>query len=679
MRRVTKKTSLLLIIILFLIALLPSLGCGTKFATYENTTYGFSIDYPEGWVKEETGTQAPILVLSAAEGLPVVMVLTEYLTRATTLEEYATLNAQALEEVLAQFEVVSEGEVLIGDTTGYELVFTWVQYGTWGKGKVVFLIRGTQAFIIWAYSERQDFDQNRGTIDRIIYSFRLEEPAPYGIPRSECLTLYDTGPITLDPALSREAGSHLYIVQIFSGLVSFDQSMQIVPEIAESWEVSDDGLTYTFYLRDNVFFHDGTPVTADDFKYSMERACDPQTGSQTARTYLGDIVGAEEMLAGEADEISGIRVIDDRILEITIDAPRVYFLAKLTYPVAFVVNRENVESGGEWWRNPNGTGPFKLKVWEEDGLLILERNDLYYLEPANVEYIVFRLWGGVPIRMYETGEIDVAAVGLGDIDRVMDPRNPLHDELEIFPELSLVYIGFNTQEPPFDDPNVRQAFCLAVDKEKIIELVLRDTVELADGLLPPGMPGYNEALRGWGFDPDLALELIGESSYGSVSNLPPITITTYDWGGDIAAWLGAAINEWRVNLGVEVEVRQLEPEDYFYLLMEEKDEMFHYGWIADYPDPQGFLDILFHSEAENNIGEYSNPELDVLLEAAAVETDEATRIAKYQQAEQMLVDDAAFLPFWFGKSYVLVKPYVEGYYLSPLGIPILKYVSIEPH
>ena len=676
-----KRASLIFIIIFCLVTVLPLVGCGcgTQFATYENTTYGFSIDYPEGWIEEETGAQAPIVIFSTSGGLPQVMVLTEYLPWATTPQEYAAQNAEVLEEVLVQFQVVSEGDVLFGEDVGYELVFTWVEGGIQGKGRMVFLIRGSQAFIIWAYSTEQDFDQNEATIDRIISSFHLEEPAPYGIPRDECLTLYDIGPITLDPALARESSSNLYIMQIFSGLLAFDQDMELVPDIAYDWDVSEDGLTYTFYLRTGVVFHDGSPVTAYDFEYSFERACDPSLGSQTAGTYLGDIVGVNEKLSGEDEEISGITVIDDYILEITIDAPKVYFLSKLTYPVAFVVDEESVASGDEWWQEPNGTGPFGLMEWDEDELLILERNDLYYGEKANLEYVVFLLWGGVPIRMYETGEIDVAYVSLADIDRVRDPENPLNSELEVFPELSVFYIGFDTADPPFDDPLVRQAFCLAVDKDKIIKLVLKDTAIEADGLLPPGMPGYNEGLEGWDFDPDRALELISQSSYGDVSNLPMITITTYGYGGNISSVLGAVINEWRVNLGVEVEVRQLEPDDYFYMLMEEKDQMFEYGWIADYPDPQDFLDILFHSDVENNVGEYSNPEIDALLEQAAVETDEEARMEMYQEIEQMLVDDAAFLPLYFGESYVLVKPYVEGYYLNPQGIPILKDVSILPH
>ena len=214
------------------------------------------------------------------------------------------------------------------------------------------------------------------------------------IPQEDTLVLFNSGPLTLDPAISQEASSHMYIMQIFSGLVAFDEDMNLVPDIAERWEPNEAGNTYTFYLREGVKFHNGDEVTARDFKYSWERACSPETGSPTAVTYLNDIVGVEEMLSGEADEIKGIKVLNDYTLQVSIDSPKSYFLAKLTYPVAFVVDKSNIESGDGWWREPEGTGPFKLKGWEEDELLLLERNDLYYRDKAGVSHVAFRLIQG---------------------------------------------------------------------------------------------------------------------------------------------------------------------------------------------------------------------------------------------------------------------------------------------
>ena len=176
-----------------------------------------------------------------------------------------------------------------------------------------------------------------------------------------------------------------------------------------------------------------------------------------------------------------------------------------------------------------------------------------------------------------------------------------------------------------------------------------------------------------------AKQLIRDSECGGVDNLPSITLTTLGWGAEISSGLEAVISEWRNNLGVEVEVRQLEPQRFLYNLTEEKDEMFYLGWIADYPHPQNFLDVLLHGGAKNNYGEYSNPEVDALLDRANVELDGEVSLALYQQAEQMIVDDAASLPLWFGENYVLIKPYVKGYELSPMGFALLNKVSIEPH
>ncbi|OGN99393.1 MAG: ABC transporter substrate-binding protein [Chloroflexi bacterium RBG_13_51_18] len=493
------------------------------------------------------------------------------------------------------------------------------------------------------------------------------------------LKLYGADPTTLDPALSSDANSHQYIVQIFSGLVKLGDNLEPAPDIAGTWEISQDNLTFTFYLRHDVVFQDGRQVTAADFKYSWERACNPATGSSTAGTYLIDIVGVREVIQGMAEEISGVEVINDYTLKVTIDAPKSYFLSKLSYPTAMVVDKFNVADGFNWWRNPNGTGPFKLKEWQQGNSLILERNNNFYGDIAHLEFVEFQFLSGSPMDLYETGEIDVAGVSVYYIDRITDPDGPFYQELQDSPELSFYWLGFNTAMPPFDDVNVRKAFTMAVDKDKIITLTLRDLVQRADGILPPGIPGYNEYLIGLPFDVDGARELIAASKYGDAANLPPITLTTSGYGGDISRTLEAIVYQWQENLGVEVKVRQIEPERWIYNIREEKDNMFDMGWIADYPHPQDFLDVLFHTGVQYNYGEYSNPALDVLLDNAGIELDIVKSLEIYRQAEQILVDDAAVLPLWFGRNYILVKPYVKGYELNAMGFVALNKVWIEEH
>ncbi len=502
--------------------------------------------------------------------------------------------------------------------------------------------------------------------------------SPPGAPE-QVLNLYSIDPLTLDPAVSGESTSQGYIRQLFSGLVRLDAELEPAPDIARDWDISDDGRTYTFYLRNDVFFHDGRQVKAEDIEYSWERALNPATGSQTAATYLGDIVGAGEVLAGYSEEISGLKVIGDYTLSVTIDEPKSYFLSKLTYVTTFVVDRDIVDEGDKWWRLPTGTVPFKLRQWDENSLLVLERNELYYDDLADVDLVVFHLWAGMPMNMYEMGQIDVTGVSFAYIDKVSDKAGDFYQDLAVVPELSFYYIGFNHSKPPFDDAIIRRAFSQAVDKDKLASLVFKDMVQPADGILPPGMPGFNEDLLGLDFDVDEAKELIATSSYGDASNLPPITITTSGWGGLISQELEAIIYEWRLNLGVEVEVRQLEPEVFLYDLLEEKDEMYYMGWIADYPHPQNFLEVLFSGSSEYNWSEYANPEVDALLKMASIEQDGTLSLELYQQVEQKLVNDAACIPLWFGQNYALIKPYVKGYELNPLGDAGLDTVSVEPH
>lgn len=514
-------------------------------------------------------------------------------------------------------------------------------------------------------------------------SFGLSGCLPSVLPAAgasgPALNLYNIDPATLDPALAADATSGEYILQIFSGLVRLGDNLTPEPDIAARWEVSNVGRTYTFYLKQNVTFHDGRKVIAGDFKYSWERAADPKTGSQTASIYLGDIVGVKDKLAGKADEISGVKVVDDYTLEVTIDAPKTYFLDKLAFPTAFVVDRANIAPGGQWWRKPNGTGAFKLSQWLEGQQLVLIRNDSYYGEKAKLGSVVFKILSGVPLDLYELGQIDVAGVSAAEIYKATDPAGAFLSQLEIVPELSFSFIGFNTTKPPFDDLNVRRAFTTAIDKERLVSLVFRGTVTSAQGILPPGMPGYNPTLKGEVFDANRAKDYLEASKYGSADKLPPVVLTTSGWGGLVSGYLDALAVQWRENLGVEVTVRQLEPDFYFYNLRAEKDQMFDMGWIADYPHPQDFLDVLFGTGSESNFGDYSNPAVDALLAQAAVEPDNAKMIALYRQAEKLLVDDDACLPLWTGKDYLLVKPYVKGYTPNLLGFVRLEKVEVLAH
>ena len=522
------------------------------------------------------------------------------------------------------------------------------------------------------------------SLARLLSRERVEPTPPTATPsapRGAVLNLPGADPPTLDPALSMDATSAEYIVEIFSGLVTLNKDLELVPDIAESWDVSPDGTVYTFYLRKDARFHDGKPVTAHDFKYSIERACDPRTESVVADTYLGDIVGAKERLRGQADEVSGVVVVDDHTLEITIDAPKPYFLYKLTCPTAFVLDRENVEGTHQPWTDrPNGTGPFKLEEYELGQRIVFLRNEFYYGDKPALEQVNFILAGGSAMTMYENGELDAVPVGLTDIERVLDPTNPLNKELTIAPSLGTFYIGFNVNKPPFDDVKVRQAFNYAIDKQKIVDVVYKKTVPAAKGIVPPIMPNYsNEGLVGFPYDPEKARQLIAESKYGDVSNFPEIVLNVSGGGGAAARQVEAIVEMLKDNLGVDIVIEQSLWATYLDDLKAHRYQMFGVtsGWIADYPDPQDFLDILFHSESFDNNHEYSNPEVDRLLEEARVEQDPDKRMKIYQQVEQMIINDAVWVPLSHGMDYWLTKPYVKEMIYPAMIIPKLKYVAIS--
>ena len=487
-------------------------------------------------------------------------------------------------------------------------------------------------------------------------------------------------PPTLDPHLTTDATSATYIVEVFGGLLTIDPQLNIVPDIAESYEVTGDGRIYTFHLRKNATFHSGKPVTAHDFKWSLERASTPATAAPVVDQYLGDIVGVNDKLNGDATEVSGIRVIDDYTLEITIDEPKSYFLAKLTYPTAFVLDKDNVESSRRWFREPNGTGPFKLAEYVPGETLVLARNENYHLGSPLLATVEFILSGGTAMLMYENDEIHLTGVGLADLDLILDPTNPLNSELNRAPPaFSTDYIGMNRNYPPFDDPKVRQALNYAIDKEAIARDVLAGMVVPAKGILPPGFPGYNPDLSGYEFNPEKARQLLSESKYGpDLENLPPIILTVSgSFGSSVGLDMEVILEMWRDILGVEVEIQQTEFATYLQDLVKRRFEMFHIGWIADYPDPENFLDLLFHTESSNNHTAYTNPEVDRLLEMARVEPQEEVRHQLYHQAEEMIVSDAPWIPLWYsGEQFVLIKPYVQDYKLTQLIIPKLRFVHL---
>jgi oligopeptide transport system substrate-binding protein len=302
--------------------------------------------------------------------------------------------------------------------------------------------------------------------------------------------------------------------------------------------------------------------------------------------------------------------------------------------------------------------------WDRFKRMLYEWNDEYYLKPPTIPYVIVQLYSGVGVRLYETDDIDVAGVGRRDVPRMLDPQDPLHADLLTGADLCTSYITFDVEQPPFDDLRVRQAFVLAFDRQKYMDI---------------GLPGFNSELKGLPYDPERARQLLAESKYGGPGGLPPITYTTSGSGSDVGAGAAAEVQMWQQALGVTLTVENVEPDKYSdEITAGHHGQILGSGWCADYPDPENFADVLFHTGAKENHGHYSNPQVDALLEQARIEQDVAKRIQLYQQAEQLIVNDAPAVFISHGLSYVLVKPYIQGYLLTPIDVPLERYLWIDP-
>ncbi len=480
----------------------------------------------------------------------------------------------------------------------------------------------------------------------------------------------------LDPIQVGDVSTAEYVAEIFGGLVTLDLQLNIVPDIAEKWDISADGKTYTFHLREDVVFHNGRRVTADDFKYSLERAADPANASLQVLPYLGGIVGVKERFANKATEVKGVRVIDEKTLQIELEQPEAFFLAELTYPVAYVVDKDQIKNQPRnWTQKPNGTGPFRVAEFKAAERIRLVRNDRYHLGVAKVDEIVFELGGGSVSTRFENDEIHVAGVPLLQLDAVKAGNSPLSQFYKPQPEMSLSYIAFNVKAAPFDDPKVRQAFAMAVDYKNINENLFFNALRVADGILPPEMPGYKESIAGYKYDPAKAKQLLAESKYAG--KMPAITLKFSGAAGGGGDLLEALQSDWQDVLGVTVDLQGIDPSAYLRERKKKTFQMLADGWIADYPDPENFVGKLFSGSSDLNVLNYANPDVDGLLDQARNERDRTKRLAMYNEAEQKILDDAVVIPQFWGVAHYLVKDCVKNWPSAPIPIPKYRYVEID--
>lgn len=482
------------------------------------------------------------------------------------------------------------------------------------------------------------------------------------------LTLPGIEPLTLDPALSADSASSEYLSLLYDGLVRFDRNGGIKPAIADHWAVSADGKRYTFHIRANARFQDGTPVTAASFRYALDRATDPALKSPGAGTYLGDIVGVRTRLEGKAPTVSGVKVIDPQTLEIDLRRASSIFLERLTYPTADPLDATTVSQGGSgWWRHPNGTGPYRLESWSPGQRLVLVRDPHYTGTAVKLAKITF-VFDTDPkqyLTAYQNGSFDMVPVIPDALPLVFDTNSQLLADARVYDMPSLTYLGFNVRVPPFNDGRVREAVALGIDRMWIIHNVLGSGVPLATGLIPPGIPGYDSTITGYPYDVAAGRQLLAQAYPGGT---PPMVLldsisgSSVVLGREIAAML-------KTTIGVQVTAEPLQHRSLAGLRTSGggQAQLFLTGWQADYPDPQDFVDLLYRTGSAENYGGFSDPAVDQLIQQASVAATEQTRIAIYQAAEQRLLREAAAVPLWYDRQYYLIHPYVGGVVLQPTG------------
>ena len=651
----------------------------TEPLTYVSQENGLRVHYPVGWTTQSPTQADQFLVTFISPDQSFQSQLFVFTAQSgDTAESITGQMADSALQGLKNTTILSNAALSRADgISAWDRVVTATSNNTELKISLITLVNEPRAFFLLTYGTVAGYEANTNGFNTLLDGISFEAPVVNGVNRNQALFLTggeSTNSRDYDPATEHDSGDK----RLFSGLVAFDTDLNLVPDLAESWDISTDGTVYTFHLRTNAKFHDGRPVVAQDVIYSWERAAAPATQSDTVLTYLDDILGVAEMHSGKADHISGLKALDEHTLQVTIDAAKPYFLFKLTMPVAFVLDQKNVESGPEWYRTPNGTGPYKLTRWDSFKLMVYDAYPDYYLGVPAIPQIVVELYTGVGIRLYESGEIDMTGISSSDVARALDPADSLHPDLRSSVSLCTNYVVFDVTKPPFDDVKVRQAFSMAFDRQKYIDVVENGVGIPAKGLYPPALPGYNLNLQGLSYDPGQARQLLAQSKYGGPQGLPAIVYSAAGIGSTAGANVAAMAQMWEQNLGVKITIENLEPDKYYDLLYSgQHGQIFSGGWCADYPDPENFADVLFHTAAQQNTGKYSNPDLDAILDQARIEQDVSKRIQLYQQAEQTIVQDAPALFISHGISYMLVKPFVKGYVLTPIGIPIERYLSLQ--
>jgi ABC-type oligopeptide transport system substrate-binding subunit len=536
--------------------------------------------------------------------------------------------------------------------------------------------RNGRAFTFISIGDTRDLKTHTATLDAIFATAEISNKV-FGLERSQVIALPGGRMVEefMDPA-TFTGSADSYVGQLFSGLVRLTPQLQIEADLAERWKISPDGKVYTFTLRPGAAFADGKAITTADVIYSWERAASPKTKSSTAGTYLGDIEGVKDVLAGKAKAIRGVKAIDARTLQVTLDNSKPFFLAKLTYPTSYIVDQRDVKRDAKkWMLKPNASGPYTLKRYDEDTVAIFERNPKYHIAPKTPYVVHYINLGGSRLSLFQAKQLDIVYVSREDYKLISEPSHPLHNNLRPVAAMCSRFLMFDTAQAPMDDIEVRRAFAQAIDWDALAKINQDDYDTESWHVIPPQLPGAQARERTLVFDPAGAKASLQRSKYAA--KLPKITITLAGDGTTENDFYSAMVGMLRKNLGATVEIDYIDSETFAREARKKHGQIVPYGWCADYPDPENFLDVLFHSKSDFNVAALKDAQFDGYVEKARTEQDVTKRLALYGQAEQRLYDEVLTVPMPRTEGHMLVQSYIESYTPTGIGVQQLFRVSVK--
>lgn len=521
------------------------------------------------------------------------------------------------------------------------------------------------------------FLRNNPITVSLIFYFGLIVFFPSDLVGKSCLfrSSIGTEPPTLDPSLATDGTSILIIENLMEGLTQFNRDIIPRPAIARRWEISPDGKRVRFYLRTDVLWSDGKPLTADDFEYAWKRLLNPSTASEYAY-FLYDVENAEAYNQGKLKNarLVGVRAIEPFILEVRLKKPVPYFTSISTFSVTYPLRKDLIEKYGNHWTDPGKmvvNGPYRLKEWRHEYKLKLEANSSYYGEGPFCEKIEVFIINNTTtaLTLYETGSLDMVPLPPEAIDYYK--KSP---EYVTQPLLRGYYYGFNASIPPFNDVRVRKAFFMAIDREELPR-ILKGGERPAYSWIPPGMFGYEEA-AGLRFKPETAEKLLAEAGYPGGKNFPKVTLAfnTDMVNALIAENIQAQLKR---NLRVAIHLENMEWKVYLTKIQADTPQVFRLGWGADYPDPDNFMN-LFVTGGGNNHTHWGSPVYDQLILKASSEQDPEIRRALYHEAQKILTEEEVpIIPLFVSVQNFLVKPYIKGLETNPMELLAFKKIKVS--